>query len=229
MRHLTTVASAFALSICAAASCASPLDLAPILLPKAAAPGKDVQPFVKIDAPVVALTHVRVIDGTGGPARADRTIVIEDGKIRAMGTTALRFPPVPNGSTSPGTPCSRDWWACTITCTTSRGPIWACKRTTAQRPAADRAGDGFLRAAPVSRQRRHHLAHDRQRRALHRPQSQARDRRGQLPGPHIDVTGPYLEGSSSPFIQMHPERCRGREADRGVLGASRARPRSRPT
>ena len=25
-----------------------------------------VRPFVKIDAPVVALTHVRVIDGTGG-------------------------------------------------------------------------------------------------------------------------------------------------------------------
>jgi imidazolonepropionase-like amidohydrolase len=27
---------------------------------------------------------------------------------------------------------------------------------------------------------------------------------GTLPGPHMDVTGPYLEGSGSPFIQMHP-------------------------
>jgi len=25
----------------------------------------------------------------------------------------------------------------------------------------------------------------------------------QLPGPHMDVTGPYLEGTGSPFIQMH--------------------------
>ena len=25
----------------------------------------------------------------------------------------------------------------------------------------------------------------------------------QLPGPHLDVTGPYLEGAGSPFIQMH--------------------------
>ena len=26
---------------------------------------------------------------------------------------------------------------------------------------------------------------------------------GHLPGPHLDVTGPYLEGQGSPFIQMH--------------------------
>ena len=26
---------------------------------------------------------------------------------------------------------------------------------------------------------------------------------GVLPGPHIDVTGPYLEGKDSYFIQMH--------------------------
>ncbi|HEX5283045.1 MAG TPA: amidohydrolase family protein [Bryocella sp.] len=26
---------------------------------------------------------------------------------------------------------------------------------------------------------------------------------GQLPGPHLDVTAPYLEGPNSPFIQMH--------------------------
>ena len=26
---------------------------------------------------------------------------------------------------------------------------------------------------------------------------------GQLPGPHMDVTGPYLEGPHSPFLQMH--------------------------
>jgi imidazolonepropionase-like amidohydrolase len=29
---------------------------------------------------------------------------------------------------------------------------------------------------------------------------------GTLPGPHMDVTGPYLEGSGSPFLQMHPLR-----------------------
>ena len=27
---------------------------------------------------------------------------------------------------------------------------------------------------------------------------------GKMPGPHMDVTGPYLEGTHSPFLQMHP-------------------------
>src|SRR5258708_33898894 len=41
----------------------------------------EVKEFVKVDAPVVVLEHVRVIDGTGGPAPEDRTIVIAKGKI----------------------------------------------------------------------------------------------------------------------------------------------------
>ncbi|HKW57711.1 MAG TPA: amidohydrolase family protein [Candidatus Acidoferrum sp.] len=47
-----------------------------------------VAPFVKEDAATIALTHARLIDGTGAPARADQTIVIEDGKISAMGSAA---------------------------------------------------------------------------------------------------------------------------------------------
>jgi len=44
----------------------------------------DVKQFVTVDAPVVALTHVRVIDGTGSPAREDQTIVVNKGKIDAV-------------------------------------------------------------------------------------------------------------------------------------------------
>lgn len=44
--------------------------------------------FVSVDAPVIALTHVRVIDGTGGKAREDQTIVIESGRITAIGPAA---------------------------------------------------------------------------------------------------------------------------------------------
>ena len=39
-----------------------------------------VRGFVKVDAPVVVLTHVRVIDGTGAPAREDQTIVSSKGR-----------------------------------------------------------------------------------------------------------------------------------------------------
>jgi imidazolonepropionase-like amidohydrolase len=43
------------------------------------------KPFVAYDDPVIALTHVRVIDGTGAAAREDRTIVIERGRISSVG------------------------------------------------------------------------------------------------------------------------------------------------
>jgi imidazolonepropionase-like amidohydrolase len=47
-----------------------------------------VRAFVREDAPVIALTHVRVIDGTGAAARGDQTLVIADGKIAALGDAA---------------------------------------------------------------------------------------------------------------------------------------------
>ena len=46
-----------------------------------------VREYVKVDAPFVALTHVRVIDGTGTGAFEDQTLVIADGKIKSMGKT----------------------------------------------------------------------------------------------------------------------------------------------
>jgi imidazolonepropionase-like amidohydrolase len=42
--------------------------------------------FVRVDAPVVALTGARVIDGTGAPAREDQTIVLRDGLIARVGS-----------------------------------------------------------------------------------------------------------------------------------------------
>jgi imidazolonepropionase-like amidohydrolase len=51
-----------------------------------------VRAFVKVDAPVVALTHVRVIDGTGGAAREDQTIVLAKGKIDSVGEASASIP-----------------------------------------------------------------------------------------------------------------------------------------
>jgi imidazolonepropionase-like amidohydrolase len=44
-----------------------------------------VKPFIQIDAPVVALEHVRVIDGTGAAALEDQTMVIDHGRILTVG------------------------------------------------------------------------------------------------------------------------------------------------
>ena len=48
----------------------------------------DRQQFIRVEAPIVALVHVRVIDGTGAAPRDDQTIVITDGKIQSVGPAA---------------------------------------------------------------------------------------------------------------------------------------------
>jgi imidazolonepropionase-like amidohydrolase len=53
-------------------------------------PPSDRQQFIRAEAPVIALTHVRVIDGTGAAPVDDQTIVISEGKVQliAPSTTA---------------------------------------------------------------------------------------------------------------------------------------------
>ena len=73
--------------------CAAALPLA-AQAANSLAPG--VREFVKVSAPVVALTHARVIDGTGSPVRTDQTIVIADGKIQSIGDSSSES--VPSGA-----------------------------------------------------------------------------------------------------------------------------------
>jgi imidazolonepropionase-like amidohydrolase len=54
---------------------------------------QEVREFVSVEAPVLALAHARVIDGTGAPALADQTVVISGGRIQAVGPSAsLKIP-----------------------------------------------------------------------------------------------------------------------------------------
>ena len=59
--------------------------------------GGNPRQFIKVEGPLVVLTHVRVIDGTGAPARPDQTLVMRDGAIAALGPAAST--PVPEGAT----------------------------------------------------------------------------------------------------------------------------------
>jgi imidazolonepropionase-like amidohydrolase len=45
----------------------------------------EVRKYIKTDAPVIALKHARVIDGTGAAAREDQTIILHTGKIESFG------------------------------------------------------------------------------------------------------------------------------------------------
>jgi imidazolonepropionase-like amidohydrolase len=51
------------------------------------------QPFVSVEAPVLALEHVRVIDGTGAQATEDQTIIVSDGKIERVGPASSTAAP----------------------------------------------------------------------------------------------------------------------------------------
>ena len=44
--------------------------------------------FVAVDAPRLALTHVRLIDGTGAAPRDDQTVLVENGRIAAVAAAA---------------------------------------------------------------------------------------------------------------------------------------------
>src|SRR6185295_18821681 len=52
----------------------------------AQAPQTDRQQFIRAEAPIVILRHVRVIDGTGAAARENQTITIAEGKIKTIQT-----------------------------------------------------------------------------------------------------------------------------------------------
>jgi hypothetical protein len=80
IRHFAVLVAAAAL----VGAAHPPFDMAAHVLPPAAAPGAVVQPFVSVAQPQVALTHVRVIDGTGAPAVEDRTVLIDHGRIAAV-------------------------------------------------------------------------------------------------------------------------------------------------
>jgi len=57
-----------------------------------------VRAYIKVQGPVVALTNVRVIDGTGAPARPNQTVVIREGNVQAVGDAASVA--VPPGATT---------------------------------------------------------------------------------------------------------------------------------
>jgi enamidase len=76
------------------------MPFAPLFLPALLALQDSVtpqlRPYVRVAAPEVALTHARLIDGTGAPVRHDQTIVLRGGRIVAAGDAATT--PVPPGA-----------------------------------------------------------------------------------------------------------------------------------
>lgn len=50
---------------------------------------ENVRRYVSVDAPVVAITNVTLVDGTGEPARRAQTVLIRDGRVAEVAPSAL--------------------------------------------------------------------------------------------------------------------------------------------
>lgn len=171
------------------------------LLPPPATASKEVERFIKVPAGKVALTHVRVIDGTGAVAQDDRTVLIEQGRIKAVQDAAA---PLPAGYTE------LDLGGSTVLpgIVGMHNHIFHIARPNLEEdghfdpplivPQMTFAAPRLYLANGVTTIRTTGSVETYTDLNL----KSAIDK-GELPGPHMDVTGPYLEGASSPFIAMH--------------------------
>ena len=150
-----------------------------------------VKTFVKVDSPLVALTHVRVIDGTGAPAREDQTIILSHGKIESVADAASANLPkdaqaldLHGYSVIPGLVGMHDHMfypmgngifgemAFSFPRLYLAGGVTTIRTTGSLEPYTD---------LEIKKQ----------------------IDKGETPGPKIHVTGPYLEGAGSWALQMH--------------------------
>src|SRR5215471_14753208 len=171
---------AFTLFLFASCSLVSAQNLSP-----------EVRKYIKTDAPVIALKHVRVIDGTGAAAREDQTIVLNRGKIESLGDSYSAKVPKDaqvldqQGYTViPGLVGMHDHMfypmgnavfgemAYSFPRLYLAGGVTTVRTTGSLEPYTDLE----LKKSIDS---------------------------GQIPGPKIHVTGPYLEGKGSWALQLH--------------------------
>lgn len=150
----------------------------------------EVQAYVKVSAPVVALTHVRVIDGTGAPPKEDQTVVIANGRIASVGDGAAAVPKGAqvldlHGDTAiPGLVGMHDHMfypvgdaifgemAVSFPRLYLAGGVTTIRTGGSVEPYTDLEIKKAIDA-------------------------------GAAPGPHMHVTGPYLEGKGSWALQLH--------------------------
>jgi cytosine/adenosine deaminase-related metal-dependent hydrolase len=175
---------------------------APQIIAPPAAPGPGVQPYVKVNTRTVVLRHARLIDGTGAPGQSDRTVIVTDGKIAAVGGSELAAPAdaevldMTGRTVIPGLVGLHDHMYYIA------------------RPNMDAAGHSeaplMVPQMTFSSPRLYLAAGVTTMRTTGSVEPyvdlnvKTQIDAGAMVGPHMDVTGPYLEGAGSAFIQMHP-------------------------
>ncbi len=165
----------------------------------------DATPFVTVNAPVFVLNHVRVIDGTGATAREDQAVVIENGKIQSIGTSAsLQAPPHAQL-------LDRSGYTVIPGLVGMHNHLYYNSSYSVQVGASGELGEpGFVIAtAPFSAPRLYLAAGITTMRTTGSIEPYADLKVKQridaklMPGPSIDVTAPYLEGPPTRYAAMH--------------------------
>ncbi len=156
--------------------------------------------FISVDSPVVALEHVRVVDGTGAAAAADQTIVIENGTIREVGRSDgikvpagarvmdlsgrtvipglvgmhdhLFYPAASGQGSAPGAPALYGEMGFSFPRLYLAGGVTSLRTTGSLETYTDLALKKLIDT-------------------------------GKMPGPKLHITGPYLEGAGSFTPQLH--------------------------
>ena len=156
--------------------------------------------FVTVDSPVVALTHVTVIDGTGAAPSPDQTIVIQNGVIRDIGPAAslnvpadARIVDSTGRSAIPGLVGMHDHMF--YPTASGQGPVEGAPALYGE------MGFSFPRlylAGGVTSIRTAGSLEPYTDLALKKMIDT-----GKMPGPKIHITGPYLEGVGSFTPQLH--------------------------
>src|SRR6516165_7006533 len=151
--------------------------------------------FIRENAPVIAVSHVQLIDGSGAPAQADHTIVMDHGKIVAVGPTA--------GTAVPAGAKVIDGKGKTLI------PGIVGVHEHLFYPAAN-DGEPIFMEQPFSFPQLYLASGVTTARTTGSiepytdMQVKARVDSGRLPGPDLYLTTPYLEGAPSAFLQLHP-------------------------
>ena len=181
------------------------LVLASALVSAQTAAGPDVAPFITVTAPVFALTHVRVIDGSGAPAKEDQTIVIENGKIQSVGPALSAR--VPTGAQS----LDRTGYTVIPGLVGMHDHLYYTDSAAFQRNANGKLAEPglFVMEVPYTAPRLYLAAGVTTLRTTGslEPYTDLKVKHriddNLMPGPKIDLTAPYLEGKPTLFAQMH--------------------------
>lgn len=147
--------------------------------------------YVAIDAPLIALTNVTVIDGTGAGPKAGHTVLIADGRIRAVGPAASVAIPAgatvwhrPGHTVIPGLVGMHDHtFYTTAAGRRAQLNVSAPRLYLASGVTTIRTTGSISPYAEIS----------------------LRDQieRGRVPGPRMHISGPYLTGPDDVVERMH--------------------------